>query len=329
MLGKNDSNSAAEAQHYAGQTVIVTGGTGYIGSSLISALSGKAARIIRISRKKNAHLDGIIDVVGELSEPETWNWVNEADVVFHLAGETSFYAAAADPLGCLTSNVISVIRAIEAVHKSPRRPALVIAGTVTQVGMVEELPVNISVPENPVTVCDLHKLMAEKHLSLAVTGHGIRGCCLRLANVYGPSPSTASATDRGVINKLVRAACAGQPLTVFGHGNYVRDYVYIDDVVSAFLTAGARDNVQDGKGWIISSGVGTTLNEVFGLIAERVSEVTGTLVPVTCGEWPEGVLEIEFRNFIGDSSGFSEATGWAPKTSLLQGIDLTIAMSQI
>ena len=328
MPATYSSKLLAEAQRYTGQTVLVTGGTGYIGSALIGALAVHAARIVRISRTPQAPLNGVIDVVANLNDPDGWHWVNEADVLFHLAGKTSIAATAADPLGSFYSNVTPVIHAIEATLKSPRRPALVIAGTVTQVGMVEELPVKTDASDNPVTVYDLHKLMAEKHLNLAVSEHGIRGCCLRLANVYGPSKASTSKASRGTINKLVGMALEGQPLTIYGHGNYLRDYIYIDDVVSAFLSAGATKTAQNGNGWIISTGIGTTIHDAFGLIAERATAATGTTVPIKHAQWPEGTSKIDLRNFIGDSSTFSEATGWSAQVSLEEGIDRTIARFQ-
>ncbi|MBT4889825.1 MAG: NAD(P)-dependent oxidoreductase, partial [Rhodospirillales bacterium] len=199
-----------ETKKYSGKTVIVTGGTGYVGSALIAALIGNAARIIRISRSKQPSIDGVIDVVANLHDPDAWHWMNGADVLFHLAAETSLAKTAADPLGSLKANVEPVIHAINAANKSSRRPALVIAGTVTQFGITDILPVNSDVQDNPVTTYDLHKLMAEKQLNLAVKVNGISGCCLRLANVYGPSLSASGAPDRGIINKFISMALNGQ-----------------------------------------------------------------------------------------------------------------------
>ena len=320
-----NSKLLTEAKKYAGQTVLVTGGTGYVGSALIAALSGHATRIIRISRTKQPSLEGVLDVVANLYDPKAWHWMDESDVLFHLAAETSLSKTALDPLGSLKSNVIPVINAIEAARKSPKNPVLIIAGTVTQFGLTEDLPVNSDVHDNPITTYDLHKLMAEKHLKLAALEHNIKGCCLRLANVYGPSIAASSTSDRGIINRFINMALDGLPLTIYGHGNHLRDYIYIGDVVTAFLAAGATKAVQDGSSWILSTGTGTALCDILRLIADHAEIATGKPVLIKHTDWPDGASKIEFRNFIGDSSAFSAATEWHALMPLTEGIDQTIS----
>ena len=310
---------------YAGKTVLVTGGGGYVGSALIAALSNHAGRILRMSRHQLPSLTGVEDVIADPRRKDAWECAAQADVTFHLAAETSVYAAATDPEASLAANVVPVLHALAALRPGA---ALIAAGTVTQFGLTTQLPVTQASPDHPVTVYDLHKLMAEKHIALAVAEGKARGCLLRLANVYGPSPVMAGSADRGILNKVVAAALASKPVSVFGHGNYLRDYIYIDDVVAAFLAAGVSGRAQDGTGWIIASGTGHPFGEAFRLAVRQVALITGTEVPIGSRDWPPGMSPIEFRNFVGDSAAFSEATGWSPTTSLVEGIAKTIAAFQ-
>ena len=104
----------------------------------------------------------------------------------------------------------------------------------------------------------------------------------------------------------------------------MRDYVFVEDVVDAFLTAAHYMERLNTHHFVIGSGRGITIREAFELIAERVERVTGRPVTIATVEPAAPLLPIERRNFIGDHSRFSAITGWQPKWSLVDGIDRTI-----
>lgn len=149
------------------------------------------------------------------------------------------------------------------------------------------------------TVYDLHKLAAETYLKCYAADGVVRGAVLRLANLYGPGSS--SSPDRGVLAAMIRRALKGEALTIYGSGQYLRDYVYVEDVVQAFPLA-----------------------EAFSLVADRVARRTGCRVPVVHVEPSAGQAAIEARNFVADSSQFTRVTGWRARWSLAEGIDATI-----
>ena len=193
----------------------------------------------------------------------------------------------------------------------------------TEAGIPTRLPVDETHPDTPITIYDLHKLMAESYLKY-YSGQGIiQGAILRLANIYGPGPKSSSA-DRGVLNVMVRKALNGEPLTVYGKGDYLRDYVYVEDVARAFLMAGANIEPVNSQHFVIGSGQGCTLAEAFNLVAERVALKAGQPVPVTHVEPPTPQSPIEARNFVADTTRFWQATGWKARVSLTEGIDRTI-----
>ncbi len=310
---------------WAGRSVLVTGASGYVAGAVAARLSAAGGRMIRLSRRRLEPLSGAVDVVGDIGDAELWHdLAGRVDAILHLAGETSFYAAERDPRASLDANVVPVVNAIAAAAAAPNRPVLVVAGTVTQVGLTEALPVNETAPDNPITVYDLHKSCAERHVLLAAARGTVRGCCLRLANVYGPGPNSNGSPDRGILNKLVRGALAGQPITIYGDGSHIRDYVFLDDVVDAFLAAAAHPDAVCGRAFLVAGGRATRLGEAFSLVAERVTALTGRTVELRHAPWPDGLLPIEFRNFVADVSALAQATGWRPRVGLSDGIDRTI-----
>jgi nucleoside-diphosphate-sugar epimerase len=244
--------------------------------------------------------------------------VDRADVVFHLAGNTSAYAAAADPAASLESTVLPVTHLIAAAASRPGR-RVVYASTATVYGMPRDLPVAEDTPTNPVTVYDLHKLCAEQHLALASRRGLLEGVSLRLSNVYGPSPGGSSADDRGVLNRAARLALQGEPLRLYGGGNYVRDYVYIDDVIAAFLAAGLHAGIA-GMAFNVASGVGTTIRAAFHAVADMTEEVTGRRNAIEDVPWPPGADPIECRDFTADIRALAAACAWRPAVALNDGL---------
>ena len=153
---------------YAGKTVAITGASGYLAAALMDALGSAPARILRVSRQALAAKPGTVTIQADVRTADCWkNIVAEADVVFHLASNTSVYAAANDPAASLGSTVQPVAHLTAACRTLCRRPRVVLAGTATQYGITNTLPVNEDTPTHPITDYDLHKQFAEKQLLLA------------------------------------------------------------------------------------------------------------------------------------------------------------------
>lgn len=310
-----------------GKTVAVTGAAGFIGGRLVDRLTHQPVRIVRVTRTPppscEAGAASVIDVIGDVGDRGIWDQLVTADVIVHLAAQTSGTAAADGPLWDVQPNVAPMRHLLDACRATGRRPMVLFAGTVTQVGVPIQLPVGDDAPDDPITSYDRHKLWAEADLTGAVERGAARGATLRLANVYGPGAPGRGA-DRDVLNRMIRAAIDGRPLTVYGSGEYVRDYVFIDDVVDAFLMAAARPDRVNGGHFVVGSGQGVTIRQAFELVAARVELATGRPVPVTTIEPPAPLSAIERRHFVADPSRFSSATGWRPRWSLSEGIDRTI-----
>ena len=312
-----------------GKVVSITGANGYIGSALTQELEKYSLKIIRISRKQLTPKDGVEDWVLDLNKKSSWiKIVNRSDIIFHLSGNTSIYDAEKDPKESLISTLFPIIQLINASKKLSRIPRVIFSSTATVYGLTEVLPVLETKQPNPITTYDLHKFFAEQQLLVASSSNIIDAISLRLANVYGPSPTESLAQDRGILSKITKRRFALKNLQIYGNGEYLRDYIYIDDVVNAFLHASVMDyDILLNKNQIslnVASGKGTSVKEVFDLISHEVEKITGIRGDIENVAWPEEVNEIEKRNYIGSIELIKSLTGWQPSVSLEEGIRLLV-----
>ncbi len=323
------SNSQSVHSYFEKKSILITGSSGYIASSIVNALSGVDCTIFRLSRDIGRLVPiyqgaRTIDLEVDISSDDDWGRrLENIDIVYHLAAQTSSYKADGDPLGDLKINVLPILNMFTTCETMGFEPTIVFVGTVTEIGLSNGLPVNEEHYEAPITIYDIHKLMAEKYLLYYASRGIVKGCVLRLSNVYGPGPKSSSA-DRGILNLMVKRALAGKPLTIYGSGEHIRDYIYVDDVVEAFLLAAACIDKTNTNHFIIGSGTGHSIAHAVNLVAERVFEKTNLPVDVVHVDPPLHLSPIEERDFVADIGKFSASTGWKPFYSLGEGISRTI-----
>ncbi len=319
---------ADPARLFEGRTIVVTGASGYVASQLIDRLSHVACRIVGVSRTKIGEMSGpakatVEFVAGDLnSESFLEKTLSGADAVFHLAAQTSTYKANEDPATDARSNVWPLFLMLEVCRRKAWKPFVALAGAATEVGVTDKIPVNESFLDAPLTTYDLHKLLAENYLKYYARQGFVTGTTLRLANVYGPGPRSSSA-DRGILNMMVRRALNGDALTVYGKGDNIRDYVFIDDVVDAFLVSATSEKT-NGRHFVLGSGEGHTILEAIQTVAACVEKKNGKPVEIKHMPPPSSQSPIEARNFVADTSAFRMATGWQPRVSFLDGVNRTI-----
>jgi UDP-glucose 4-epimerase len=261
-------------------------------------------------------------VQADLREEESWrNLLQGADAVVHLSSRTDLRAAEADPAGDRVLNVEPIRALVRAAERSGTALRVVFASSTTIVGDTKINPVNEQTPDCPCSVYDRHKLECEIMLRDATHRGLLRACSLRLSTVYGYGNGAGSINpNRGILNAVMRRAAKGEPPTIYGDGKYLRDYIFVGDVVDAFCRALNSDQVRVGKHYVIATGRSYTLAEAFKCVAQEARRATGRKVEIRHVPEPPNLHPIQRRSFVGDSGMFQALTGWRPRVDLQSGI---------
>jgi nucleoside-diphosphate-sugar epimerase len=310
------------------RTLVITGARGYIGSALAKRLAGEGYALRLVSRSSaappiEAPQDASIEYCeADLRDPRAWSrLLKGATGVVHLSSRTDLRAAEADPADDEDINIQPVRALVQAARAADAPPTVVFASAVTIAGVAPQNPVDETTPDLPCSVYDRHKLECETIVTDATRGGVLRACSLRLANVYGYGEGTSSInSNRGVLNAMMRRAIGGEPLTLFGDGSYVRDFIHLDDVIEAFRLAAFKADACNGRCYVIATGRGHTLAEAYEFIAEAALERLGRRIEIRYVPEPQDLQPIEKRNFVGNSRLFQERAGWRPRFDLKAGI---------
>lgn len=313
---------------YQGKKILITGGCGFIGQSLVRALSGVNCTVMRMIRPGSIApaVMGkfkIINLFHDLRKPFDWNKVVPGlDFIFHLAWQTSETIASQDPRTDFRVNVFPIVSLLKTCEVTGYKPTILFASSFTVIGLPKKIPIDESLTDNPLTIYDLHKTVVERYLHLYTQRCIIHSMTLRLSYVYGPGQRRNSA--RGVLNMMIYRALEGKNLTVYGSGNYLRDYIYIEDVVSAFLEAGRTVPKMDGQRPVIGTGIGHTIKEAFKMIALEGSKKTKKKITIIYPKPSPKLSVMDKCDFVANSSYFSKVSGWRAKVSLKEGIGRTM-----
>ena len=266
-----------------GYRILVLGGAGFIGQHLCRALllSGADVRCFDLNLpKKNS-------IVYELEKRAEWlrgdfsdadqlkAAVDGMDYVFHLVSSTIPDTSNSDLQYDISSNVLSTLMLLEVVKYSSVKKLIFISSGGTVYGIPKTIPISELHETNPICGYGIHKLAIEKYLYLYHYNHGLDYCILRLSNPYGEAQ--ISDRSQGVIGKFVYKVIMREKLEIWGDGNVVRDYIYIDDVIDALLLTIRYEGKE--KVLNVSSGKGHSLRDIVTLMeneAETPLEVTFT-----------------------------------------------------
>jgi UDP-glucose 4-epimerase len=295
----------------ASPRALVIGGLGFIGVNLTERLvaDGRTVTVVTPSRERHAEradafeARGVRVVEGDLRDAQAMaRAVTGQQVVFNLAGESGAVRSMEDPWTDLDVKLVFV-------------------GSRLQYGRQMLQPVTEDQPADPRCLHAIHKLTVEKYLHLYGSLFGLRFTIARVTNPYGPGQPRGR-TAYGVVNRLIQLALAGQTLPIYGDGTQRRDYVHVEDVVSALVRL-SDSSSSDGRAFNVGSGVGTRMIDM----AEAIVDIArgGRVEHV---EWPSLAGQIETGDFVADVSRIHAEIGWAPELSLQDGLRQTIAFYQ-
>jgi UDP-glucose 4-epimerase len=308
--------------------VLITGGLGFIGSSLARTLINEGARVTLVDSlipQYGGNLFNIADIrdklevnICDVRDPYAMKYlVQGKDYLFNLAGQTSHMDSMTDPQTDLDINASAQISILEACRLNNPDIKIVFASTRQLYGKPDYLPVDETHPIRPVDVNGINKLAGEWYHLLYNNVYGVRACALRLTNTYGPGMRVKDARQT-FLGIWVRLLLEGKPIKVFGDGEQLRNFNYVDDCVDALLLAGASEQA-NGKVYNLGS------EEVIGLkgLAEMMTNLgyDGSYVLVP---FPEERKAIDIGDYYSDFSLISTELGWSPQVSLKQGLLKTV-----
>jgi nucleoside-diphosphate-sugar epimerase len=194
---------------------------------------------------------------------------------------------------------------------------MVYAGSRAQVGEPVYLPVDESHPDNPTDVYGINKLAAEQYVLLYGAIYDMPVVSLRLNNVYGPRGQIRHGYY-GVVSWFIGNIMTGKSITVYGKGDQTRDYVYIDDVVDAFVRV-AQSSAANGNAFLVASGVETVFLDMVKTIIEVMGKGRYVHVP-----FPEDREKIDIKRFVATYARLHDTVGWEPSIALREGLKRTV-----
>ena len=313
---------------YRGRRVLVTGGLGFIGSNLARRLVDLGAQVSIVDALIPDHggnrfnIEGLdtrmsVHTVDVRDASAMRQLVPDQDVVFNLAGQVSHIDSMTDPHTDLEINCRSQLTLLEACRAVNPRVKIVYAGTRQIYGRPDRLPVDESHLVRPTDINGINKAAGEYYHLVYNNVYGIRACSLRLTNIYGPRQLIRH-SRQGFIGWFIRLALEGREIQIFGDGSQVRDFVYVDDAVEAFLLAGITPAC-DGGVFNVGGHEPIAHRELVDKLIAAAGHGSRVFVP-----WPEEKRRIDIGSFYSDSNRFMSATGWRPAVSLDDGLRRTL-----
>ena len=313
---------------WRGRRVLITGGLGFIGSTLAIRLA-KAGAEVTIADAMLPEYGGNAFNIEPVRKQVRVNYCDVRDehlmalmvegqeVVFHLAAQVSHVKSLSDPYPDIDINIKGTVAVMEAVRKVNPKAVVVRSGTRGEYGPSDKLPVTEDAPTRPRGLYELSLLTSEKILLMYHDVHKVSTVHLRITNTYGPRAQMKS-SHYGVANWLIRLALDGKPITLMGDGLYKRDFLYVDDCVDAMLRCALEPKC---FGQVLNVGVDTP--STFRELAETICRV----VPGSSIEHIEFTPERKAQepgDFWSDITRIGRLAGWRPETSLEDGVRTTV-----
>ncbi len=300
---------------------LVTGGAGFIGSNLVDRLLAEGHSVEVVDNLSTGKLANLSDARAnrdhdfsfhqiDICDPSVADLIerNTPDVVFHLAAQIDVRVSVLDPTFDARVNVLGALNVIEGARRAGAQKVVFASSGGTIYGVVdpEDLPVTEAHSQHPVAPYGVSKKVITDYLYAFRELHQMEYTSLALANVYGPRQDPHG--EAGVVAIFAGRLLSGESCTIFGDGSQTRDYVYVDDVVDAFVRASER-----GSGLLcnIGTGIETSVLDLHAAMAANAGVTTpAELAPARDGELQRSCL---------NATRAKMHLAWEPFTDLATG----------
>lgn len=310
---------------------LITGGCGFIGTSLIKNLVTEGGHFIRVLDNLSVGTrddlysvcnftetdpteDKVQPIIGDIKDYDTCQAAAKGmDVIVHLAANTGVGPSVEDPAADMKNNVIGTFNMLEAArHNKVNR--FIFASSGAPIGECQP-PIHEELPPHPVSPYGASKLAGEGYCSAYFRTFGVETVCLRFGNVYGP----LSGKKDSVVAKFIKQALVGEPVEIYGDGTQTRDFIHVADLIRAIRMAAATSEI-GGETFQIATSREHTVNEVVDLLQKELKTQRKINMVVTYGQSRLGDVK---RNY-SDTRKAQKRLNWMAEINLKQGLGLTL-----
>jgi CDP-paratose 2-epimerase len=322
--------------------ILITGGAGFVGVNLAHRLLSEGRQVIiydnlsRSGAEKNldwvrsVHPERLEVVIGDVRDRETLTpQVQRASQVFHCAAQVAVSTSLVSPVEDFEINAGGTLNVLEASRTTPVPPGVIFTSTNKVYGGLEDLTLEAretryaAAGDGPEAIdatrpLDFHspygcsKGAADQYVIDYARSYGIPAVVFRMSCVYGPHQYGTE--DQGWVAHFLIRALDGEPITIYGDGRQVRDILFVEDLVDAFLVTAERIDRLSGNAFNIGGGLrnSTSLLEII----ERIEGLTGVRPEVSMAAWRTG----DQRYYVSDNRELTRATGWQPRVGIDEGL---------
>jgi CDP-paratose 2-epimerase len=323
---------------------LITGGAGFVGTNLADRIASDGGRVIvfdNLSRRgveenlrwlTRRHPRSVDVEIADLRDVcAVARALAACDRAYHLAAQVAVTTSLDEPVLDAEVNLQGTINLLEAARGRQKPPALLFTSTNKVYGGLEDValgeratryePLDPDVlgrgigESRPLRFCTPYgcsKGAADQYVLDYAHSYGLATSVFRMSCIYGPHQ--CGNEDQGWVAHFIISALEGRPITVFGDGKQVRDVLYVDDLVDAFLRASADADRLAGRAFNIGGGVANAISLVE--LIDLIGEQRGQRPPVDSGPWRRG----DQRYYVSDTAAFTAATGWRPRVSPREGV---------
>lgn len=303
--------------------ILITGGAGFLGSNLAHALVQRGHDVTVLDAMLPLYggnmfnLHGIEDAItfirGDIRDAKlVKKLVVGVDIVYNLAAQVSYIDSKDQPFLDLDINGKGHLTVLEAVRAHVPNAKVFFSSSRMVYGKIQTTPVNESHPTEPLSLYGIHKLLGEKYCRYYSDTFGVHTVSVRIPNPYGPRQQMKH-SKYSIVGWFVRQAMEGKIIEVFGDGSQERDYLYVDDIVDAFLQL-----TEKGISGEVYN-IGTHERMRFGDMVDTVLSEAGTGTKQHI-PWPQQYEKNETGNYVADTSKIEAVTQWKPSVPLQEGI---------
>lgn len=303
--------------------MLVTGAAGFIGSNLVDRLLADGHDVVAVDDLSSGRMRNLESAQAakapfrfdqiDITTMEFVDFVVEVrpEVIFHLAAQVDVRMSVADPWLDARLNILGTIGVCEAAQRAKVRKVVFTSSGGTIYGSPDELPAPETAPLNPLSPYAVSKVSGELYVRAFHDMYGLDWTSLALGNIYGPRQDPHG--EAGVVAIFGTAMLERRPTKIFGDGTATRDYVFVDDVVEAFVLTVSRGG---GRRLNIGTGVQTSVHDLHHVVAVAAGALDEpVLAPPRTGELQAISL---------DASAAEEVLGWTPATELATGVGRTV-----